>query len=56
MDFAAITHNYQIMAENNGDRLKQRVIADVDSTIHAEIVSQLLTVIECPILNNRVWR
>ena len=40
------------MIENNGDRLKQRVIADVDFTIHDEVVSQLLTVIECPILKD----
>ena len=40
------------MTENNRDRLKQRVIADVDFTIHDEIVSQLLTVIECPILKD----
>ena len=48
----AISHNYRIMTKNDGDRLKQRVIPDVDFTIHDEVVSQLLTVIECPILRD----
>ena len=37
------------MVDYDGDRLYQRVIPDIDYTIHDEAVSLLLSIIECPI-------